>query len=251
MKSRGFVATIGLSLFVGATLRADLKWDQTTIEVRTGPNDQVAVAHFKYQNVGKKPVRFTQVKPACGCTTVQTQQDEVPPGEKGEITARLNIGDRTGISEKTITVSTEDPVPATTVLTIRAVIPVPLEIEPNFLFWQYQEDTKPKTIIVKTTKEWKFPIRALKVSSSSWDFKSDVEKTGEGQFKVKVQPLSTNKGATAMLTIQPEDSTRKFEATLRVIAPMDPSQGVPASAQSQELLKNPFDGPDLPTPPSP
>ena len=249
MKTHRFIVALTLSMLLSAIARADLKWDQTTIEVRTGPNDQMAVAHFKYQNPGTTPVRFKEVKPACGCTTVQTQQDEVPPGEKGEIIARLNIGDRTGVQEKTISVATEDPLPATTVLTIKAVIPVPLEVEPTFLFWQNGEPPKPKTITVKTTKDWKFPIRALKVSSSSWDFQSKVEKTGDGQFKVQVQPSGTGRAMAATLTITPEDSTKTFEAMLRVIAPMGNPLENASSAQSEELLKNPFDGKDLPVPP--
>ena len=250
MKAPRFIIALSLLMFCPAIVRADLKWEQTTIEVRTGPNDQMAVAHFKYQNPGTVPVRFKEVKPACGCTTVQTQQQEVPPGEKGEITARLNIGDRSGVQEKTISVATEDPLPATTVLTIKAVIPVPLQIEPTFLFWQSGEPVKAKTITVKTTKEWKYPVRAIKASSSSWDFKASVQKTGEGEFKVDVQPANTYQATAATLTIEPEDSTRKFEAMLRIIGPVGNPMQNPASAPSDQILKNPFDGPDLP-PPSP
>lgn len=251
MKANRFIFALALSMLFSAIARGDLKWDQTTIEVRTGANDQMAVAHFKYQNPGATPVRFKDVKPACGCTTVQTQQEEVPPGEKGEIIARLNIGNRTGIEEKTITVATEDPHPNTTVLTIKAVIPVPIEIAPTFLFWQNGERANPKTITVKTTKEWNFPVRAIKASSSSWDFQSTVEKTGEGEFKVEVRPSNTSRAMSAMLTITPEDSTRQFQATLRVIAPVGNPLESSATAPADELLKNPFDGPDLPTPPAP
>ena len=240
---RRFLVVIGLSILFPAIAPADLKWDQTTIEVRTGPNDQMAVAHFKYQNPGSKPVRFKEVKPACGCTTVQTQEDEVRPGEKGEITARLNIGNLTGVSEKTISVHTEDPLPATTVLTIKAVIPVPLELEPTFLFWQSGESPKPKKIKVKTGKDWGYPIRALKVSASTWDVKTTVQKTGEGQFEVEVKPDNTYRAMSATVTITPEDSTREFQAFVRVIGPVGNPLENPSSAPSEDLLKNPFDEP--------
>src|SRR2546423_7373983 len=149
MKTHRFIVALTLSMLLSAIARADLKWDQTTIEVRTGPNDQMAVAHFKYQNPGTTPVRFKEVKPACGCTTVQTQQDEVPPGEKGEIIATLNIGDRTGVQEQTISVATENPLPATTLLTIKAVIPLPLNVEATFLVWQHADVPYATTITVQ------------------------------------------------------------------------------------------------------
>ncbi len=85
---------------------AELRWEQTSVELRPAFSDKQAVAHFKYENVGKIPVHFTSVKASCGCTTAQTQKDEVPPGEKGEITATFNIGGRTGTQVKTVTVQT-------------------------------------------------------------------------------------------------------------------------------------------------
>src|SRR6266550_6860801 len=87
---------------------AELKWEQTSVELHPAFSDKQAVAHFKYENVGKTPVHFESVKASCGCTTAQTQKDEVAPGEKGEITATFNIGGRVGQQIKTISVETDD-----------------------------------------------------------------------------------------------------------------------------------------------
>ncbi len=239
-------SVIGIAVILfGATVDAELKWEQTTIEVHTGPNDQMAVAHFKYQNPGTSPVRFKSVKPACGCTTVQTQAEAVPPGEKGEITARLNIGDRTGVQEKTIAVETDDPIHPSTVLTIKAVIPQPLEVAPTFLFWQGGEQPKAKTVKVKVAKDWGFPVRALKVSSSNWDFQTNVQKISDHEFKVDVQPRDTSRATAATVTIEIENSTRKFPVNLRVMGSGSPENLLsdPSSQPTEDLLKNPFSDP--------
>src|SRR6516162_2283865 len=128
MKTRILILT--LSILLCAAARAELKWEQTTIDLRPSVGDKTAVAHFKYENVGKTPVHFRSVHASCGCTTAQTQKDEVPPGEKGEITATFNIGGRTGTQIKTISVQTDD---ATTQLTLKAVIPQLLELQPMFV----------------------------------------------------------------------------------------------------------------------
>jgi hypothetical protein len=47
-----------LSTILCFSARAELKWDQTTIELHPTPADKQAVGHFKYQNAGKTPVRF-------------------------------------------------------------------------------------------------------------------------------------------------------------------------------------------------
>ena len=107
-----------LSIVVCVSAHAELKWDQTMVELHPATADKQAIGHFKYQNTGSKPVRFKSVRTSCGCTAAQSQKEEVPPGEKGEITATFNIGERTGTQVKTVTVETDDPEHVTTVLTL-------------------------------------------------------------------------------------------------------------------------------------
>src|SRR5204863_5661800 len=212
MRTHIFVVT--WSIVIGATARAELKWEQTAIELHPAAGDKEAVGHFKYQNTGSKPVRFKSVHTSCGCTAAQSQKEEVPAGEKGEITATFKIGDRTGTQVKTVTVDTDDPVNATTVLTLKAVIPQELEINPSFVFWGQGEAPKPKSIVVRAGKD--FSVKQLKVTSSSPDFETKVEQTGNGQFKIDVQPRETSREIAAKLVIQPEDSPKVFYATARV-----------------------------------
>lgn len=212
MKTHIFAFTLSIALCL--TARAGLKWDQTAIELHPTATDKQAIGHFKYQNTGDKPVKFKSVKTSCGCTAAQSQKEEVPAGEKGEITATFNIGERTGTQVKTVTVETDDPANVTTVLTLKAVIPQQLEITPTFVFWGQGEEPKPKTIVVRAAKD--FPVKHLKVTSSSPDFQTKVEETGNGQFKIDVKPQETNKQSASTLTIQPEDSQKIFYATARI-----------------------------------
>ena len=212
MKTHIFALT--LSVIICVTARAGLKWDQTSIELHPAAADKRAIGHFKYQNTGDKPVRFKSVRTSCGCTAAQTQKEEVPAGEKGEITATFNIGERTGTQVKTVTVETDDPANVTTVLTLKAVIPQQLEITPTFVFWGQGEAPKPKTIVVRAAKD--FPVKHLKVTSSSPDFQTKVEETGNGQFKIDVQPQETTRSIASTLTIQPEGSPKIFYATARI-----------------------------------
>jgi hypothetical protein len=212
MKTHIFAFTLSMALCI--TARAGLKWDQTSIELHPTATDKQAIGHFKYQNTGDKPVKFRSVRTSCGCTAAQTQKEEVPAGEKGEVTATFNIGERTGTQVKTVTVETDDPANVTTVLTLKAVIPQQLEITPTFVFWGQGEEPKPKTIVVRAAKD--FPVKHLKVTSSSPDFQTKVEETGKGQFKIDIQPQETNRQTASTLTIQPEDSQKIFYATARI-----------------------------------
>src|SRR3954451_8182529 len=154
MKTPILAFTLSMIMCLGA--RAELKWEQTSIELHPAANDKQAIGHFKYQNTGKTPVRFKSVHASCGCTTAQTQKEEVPPGGKGEITATFNIGDRTGTQVKTVTVETDEATNQKTVLTLKAEIPQQLEVTPNFVFWK--QGDKPDQKKSKEKGGWGFCV---------------------------------------------------------------------------------------------
>src|SRR5947208_7032924 len=143
MKTSHLIFAVTLSILLSANAGAELKWEQTAIELHPSATDKQAIAHFKYQNAGTQPVRFKSVHASCGCTTAQTQKDVVPPNEKGEITATFNIGDRTGTQIKTVTVETDEAANQKTVLTLKTVIPQQLEINPTFVFWKQGDKPDP------------------------------------------------------------------------------------------------------------
>jgi hypothetical protein len=217
------------AIFLGAlsSAQAQLSFEQMEIELHPKATDAEAIANFKYENKGTKPIKITSVKSSCGCTVAASQKDEVAPGEKGEVTANFKIGGRTGLQQKAITVTTDDPNQPTINLMLKANIPVSLEIQPNFVFWENGEAPKPKTINVKAGKDVK--VTKLDVTSSGPEFTTKVDKgSAPGEFKVSVTPKDTSKMLNATLTIQP-DFAQTFYATARVTPP-NPPANAPAPA---------------------
>ena len=200
---------------------AELKWEQTSVDLHPGFNDKQAVAHFKYENVGNTPVHFKSVHASCGCTTAQTQNEQVGPGQKGEITATFNIGGRTGTQVKTVTVQTDDPERSTIVLTLKAVITPLLEFQPALVYWQNGEEPKPKIITAKANKD--AAIKKLDVASSTPDFTAKVDAgSAPNEFRISVQPRDTTKAVYATLTIKPDspaNTGNMFAAAARVMPP--------------------------------
>jgi Protein of unknown function (DUF1573) len=215
--------------------RAELKWEQTSIELHPTFKDKQAVAHFKYENVGKTPIHFRSVHASCGCTTAQTQKDEVPPGEKGEITATFNIGGRTGTQVKTVNVQTDDPDPAhaNIQLTLKAIIPQLLELQPMFITWQSGEEPKAKVITAKANKD--AGVTKLNVVSSMPDFTTKVDPgSAPNEFRISVQPKDTGKPAYTTLTIKPDSpaGAAPINIAARVMPPA-PSPGSTPAVQAQ------------------
>jgi hypothetical protein len=218
MKARFLAAA--MSIFLCAHTHAELKWEQTVITLHAAPGDKQAVGHFKYQNAGQTPVHFRSVDTSCGCTVARTQKNDVAPGEKGEIAAAFNIGDRTGVQQKSITVKTDQPRNPVTVLTLKTIIGQALTIKPAFVYWQTGEELTPKTIVAQINKN--VPVTSLDVVSSSPDFLHKVERgAAPGEYRIHVQPRQTTKPLTATLTIKtgyPEGTPKTYTVTMRVVS---------------------------------
>src|SRR5256714_14446103 len=243
--STNFLKLIGIVALTALNqgVRAELKWEQTSVDLKPALGDKQAVAHFKYENVGKTPVHFTSVHASCGCTAAQTQKEHVAPGEKGEITATFNIGGRTGTQVKTVTVRTDDPNPAhsTTVLTLKAVIIPLLEIQPTLVFWQNGEEPKPKIITAKANKD--AAIKKLDVISSVPDFTAKVDAgSAPNEFRISVQPRDTSRAVYATLTIKPDspvNTASTFPAAARVMppAPTPATASTPATKSTLSMIR--------------
>ena len=227
MKTR--ILTFTLSILLCAAARAELKWEQNTIDLHPAVGDKTAVAHFKYQNAGTTPVHFKSVKASCGCTTTQSQKEVVNPGDKGEIVATFNIGDRTGQQMKTVTVQTDDPNPtqATTILTLKATIPQALDIRPAFVYWQTGEEPKPKKVSIKASKD--FPAKNITVKSNSQVFESKVQPgSASGEWTIEVTPKDTSHPMGTALLVQtdyPKEAPKSFYVNASITNP----PGAPAA----------------------
>lgn len=219
-------------LWIAAAAQAALVWDKTELELQPALGAPSAVGVFKYENKGEKPVHFKAVKPSCGCTTAALPTNDVAPGAKGEITATFNIGDRTGLQTKTITVETDDAQNPTTILTLKANIAQLLDLQPAFVSWKAGEDPKPKIIMAKAGKG--VTIKNVEVTSSNTDFTAKVEPgAGAGEFKINVQPKDTSRQINATLTIKPDVSPAKvYTTTARVLPPDAPKP--PAETQAMK-----------------
>jgi hypothetical protein len=230
---RLFAAAVA-STFI-ATASAQLKWEQTTIELHPSVTDQETVATFKYENVGDKPIKILDVKTSCGCTVASRKKDDAAPGEKGEITATLKISGHTGIMEKQVTVTTDDEKNPQSVLTLKADVPLLLEVKPTFVFWKQGEEPTPRIIHVKANKE--FPVTKLDVTSTNADIVTTVKKgeaDKEWDIEVTRRPDShPAPNAMAQLKITPDypkDTPKVFYATVRV-APAPAAAPAPAPIQ--------------------
>ncbi|MEM0998531.1 MAG: DUF1573 domain-containing protein [Bacteroidota bacterium] len=64
------------------------------------------VSHvFKFRNTGANPLKVSNVKPSCGCTTPDWTRDPIPPGEEGYVTIEFDSKGKSGAQRKSITLT--------------------------------------------------------------------------------------------------------------------------------------------------
>ena len=153
-----------------------MKWEQTTVDLKPAIGDKEAVAHFKYQNVGKAPVQVNRSGLPAAAPRRNRKKTKSNPAIKAKLPPRFNIGDRTGQQVKTVTVETDDSVQPRTILTLKTDIPELLKLQPNFVYWQAGRRSQTKTIVATAGKD--VPIKKLDVSSLNPQFKAKVEPGG-------------------------------------------------------------------------
>jgi hypothetical protein len=216
---------LGLAFLLSVgSLRAELTWDNRKIELAPTIFDTTAEAKFGFVNSGDQPVTIESAKPSCGCTITKLEKNSYAPGERGEIVAHFNIGDRRGMQNVTIQVTIQgQQVPV--VLSLMLKLPTPATITPTMLVWGKEESNTPKTITVEAVEG--LPLRIEKVLPSNAEFEAKVETDQEGaRYRVVVTPKSTARSSVTVLNIDAllADKKKTLQAYAQVRAAGPPRQ---------------------------
>lgn len=128
-----------------------LTWHTQKIDLTVNPGDNEAVGVFRFINSGDTPIAIDSVHSGCDCTTAEVAKRSYAAGEAGEIKTVFAIGDRVGIQEKLIYVTTNDAPAVPTVLKLRVNIPELLSYSSRLLFWCTAESLDEKSVVVTST----------------------------------------------------------------------------------------------------
>jgi hypothetical protein len=79
---------------------------------------------FKFTNTGGSELIITGAKPSCGCTASAPENTDIPPGQSSQINISFDSTGRTGSQTKNVTVSSNDPLTPSLVLTFTCEIVV-------------------------------------------------------------------------------------------------------------------------------
>jgi hypothetical protein len=201
LKTSNAMAFALLAWVAGAlTLRAELRWDTKSIELKPAATESSVDATFRFINAGTSPVTIVLVEPTCECIVATTAKTTYGPGERGAVEAHYDFGDLRGVNRKSILVKTADASRPTT-LDLTVTIREPARMTPTLLTWSAEEGGKPKMITIQALPNQ--PIQVLKVTSQSATIRADVETVEESkEYRITVTPASLEKAGFSALRIE-------------------------------------------------
>ncbi len=210
---------ISFSLLLTALVNAKVVWENTTQEYKATFEDTKTEAIFRFTNTGSKPVKVIKIHTSCGCTaTTPPRAQPYQPGETGEVIAVFSYGDRTGRQTKNITaeiaeVETDGTVgtPTPHQLTLTVDIPVVLQVEPNFLFWQPGEGAVAKTARVTVGDGIPLEVKDIRVGDPNISARFKTI-TPNKQYEIELTPNeeATKKGSFGLILIETSLQNRNF-----------------------------------------
>lgn len=87
---------------------AGLEWETTLRDVKAEPGEKSIAVAFPFRNPGPEAIAISSIQTSCGCTSAKPDIKEVPPGGRGVVEVRFDVGNRTGEQAKAIIVRTSD-----------------------------------------------------------------------------------------------------------------------------------------------
>jgi len=166
-----------------------LTWPSIKVEATAKGGQETFETVFPFKNTGPKPVIITAVQTSCGCTTASLTKKAYAPGESGELKAQIDLRERTGWQERTVTVTTDDGTPPT-VLTLRVNIPQVIEIAPRMVVWS--QDSKRDTREVTITAGTDVAINLRDVVYSPQFTVEQITDVPGRRYRLRITPHSTD-----------------------------------------------------------
>lgn len=217
---------------LGALQAAGLTFENELIEVHADANAKSVTADFKFTNKTDKPVTIAKYDKTCSCIAVQVADGKLSyaPGEGGTIRAAFEMGNFSGVVDKTVVLWIDKDAEAkpSQTLTVRIHIPVLVVMNEKTLKWTI--GSQPETRRIDIKMEHAKPIKIVSTTCTSEAFKVEVKALEEGKhYELLVTPGDTKQPGLAIIRIETdcEIARHKIQQVFAVIRRELPPVAVP------------------------
>lgn len=200
---RRVVVLLAMACLAPAFCLGALRWDTQKIEITAKSGDKEAVGTFAFVNSGNAPITITSVQPSCGCTTAELAKRTYAPGETGEIKAVFTFGDRVGVQQKIINVTTDEAAGKPLPLMLQVTIPELFTFTPRLLMWRIGDEPGEKSAIISVTETHR--ITAL-----------EIKAIVPAEVSARIEPIEA--GTKYQLLVRPNSPAKAVTVTINCVA---------------------------------
>lgn len=187
--------TFALTLALAALPAFALEWKTTHLELRTAPLQKTTETFFEFTNSSDKTVTITDVESSCDCLDATASAKVIAPGASGRIHAKFTVGDRFGLYQRTIFVSTdESKVPVA--LTVQLDVPEFATVTPRSVEWKLGAPAAEQTVEIAVADGLELTFSTVQATSDAFAARLEIVEAGR-RYRLHITPKSTQEAANA------------------------------------------------------
>ena len=167
---------------------------------------------FVFTNPGTATLEVTDVRSSCGCTTTGAWSKKVEPGQRGTIPIEFNSEAFSGPIHKTVTVTSNVPAQALTILDLKATVWRPIEVNPPTAYFTPQaEGQTVVTKIVSIVNNTEAPLELSPPECGNNAFTAELKTLKAGkEFEVHISAKPPFRPGTVQGPITLKTSSKKL-----------------------------------------
>ena len=176
-----------------------LEWKAQTLNFTTAPFQLTQEAVFEFKNTGKKPVTIVEVESNCDCLDAAADRRVCEPGASGVIKTTFHVGDRLGLYERRIKVTTDESAEPVRLL-VRVEVPEIVQLTPHSVAWEINEAATEKTVDLQVIPG--VTVNFTQVLPTSGDFAARLETIEPGRrYRLYLKPPATTQPVNAAFRV--------------------------------------------------
>lgn len=203
-----------------SSAKDELSFEQKTVTVNVPYQQDRITVSFPFKNKSDKGVVLGKIHPTCDCTTAEYKdaKKKLAPGEQCSVEAVMDTGSFTGTVPKDVIVHASG---SRYTLTIKAVIPEAVTMEPRKLEWKRGEEHKAKEILITVDPQSGIKLKSVSLKGSDFDYEPVKIKEGR-QYKVIVTPKPGTKKSMNTLWIETDALVARYRKFMAVLVTENP-----------------------------
>ena len=197
-----------------------LSFQQSRIETKVAADAKTVTVPYLFKNDTARTITIKRYVSACSCLSAKVKGGKLSykPGEQGEIKVVFDLGNFSGLVEKTVMIWTteDDDNKPSSILSVVIDIPVLFELSPKTTFWNQSGESGSKTIrLVVNNAE---PIRILEHSVTNKNFSYELKTIKDGfEYALVVEPRDLSTPAFGMIKLTTDSENPRYRRQMAFV----------------------------------